>query len=63
MRTTPTAAAMVATGALLGWQSSNGFPPSIRAQDRQPAPGFPYKFEGGYPAKDTTQRARVDADF
>jgi imidazolonepropionase-like amidohydrolase len=31
------------------------FLPTAQAQDNQPVGGTPYKFEGGYPTKDTTQ--------
>jgi hypothetical protein len=62
-RTTLTAVAVLAAGALLGWLSSNGLPPDVRAQDKQAAARTPYKFEGGYPTKEATQRARDDADF
>jgi hypothetical protein len=57
------AAALLAAGALLGWLNSNGLAPYVQAQDKQPAVETPYKFEGGYPIKEATQRARDDADF
>jgi hypothetical protein len=62
-RTTLTAITLLAAGFLLGWLALGRLPTEIRAQDKQPAGETAYKFEGGYPTKETTQRARDDADY
>jgi hypothetical protein len=63
-RTILTTVALLAAGALLGWLAvSGGLAPDVQAQDKKPAGATPYKFEGGYPTKETTQRARDEADY
>jgi hypothetical protein len=37
--------------------------PDVQTQEKSPAGGTPYKFEGGYPTREATQRARDEADF
>lgn len=56
------AAAMLAAGALFGWLAASGrLAPEARAQS--PTAGTKYKFAGGYPTREATQRTRDDVDY
>src|SRR5262249_16112076 len=55
--------ALLAAGTLLGWLASTRVTPEAQAQDKQPADGGPYKFERGFPTKETIRRAYDDADL